>query len=137
MDPNEIFARSVWSLLPDEEDTRWVRSMAARPLNVTQPCGDEGALIKRMLDCGLSEYEIARFAKLVSYEVAFGLTYMLGDAGAGIEGMKRDRIDWALFVTGTSSDDPKERMYGMHELLLQLDPSGREMCPRSNDRSTT
>jgi hypothetical protein len=129
MDPSEIFARSVWLQLPDEEDTRWVRRMAEMPRS-EQPCGDEGALIKRMLDCGLTEYEIARFAKLACYDAAFSLTYMLGDPGAGIEGMKVDRVEWRLFQT-SSAGEAREQMYGMHEFLLQLDPSGRDMRPKA------
>ena len=100
MSPEEDFVRGVWMTVPSEDDTAWIKRVAALP-RTDQPLGDYGALVKRMLECGISEYEIARFAKIVGYETAFGITYLL--------------------------EDP---LAGAHELMLSMDPSGREMRPR-------
>jgi hypothetical protein len=74
MIPEEAFVRGAWMSIPSEDDVSWLRRIAKLPLT-SQPLGDYGALIRRLLECGVSEYEIARFAKIVGYETAFGITY--------------------------------------------------------------
>lgn len=116
--------------VPSEEDVSWVRRVSALPLK-NEPLGDFGALTKRMLDCGLSEYDIARFAKIVGYETAFGLAYLLEDPAAGFSSTSNpEKISWALYRTDGGTEQPVEPLTGLHELVLQMDPSGREMRPK-------
>lgn len=70
--------------VPSEDDVSWLRRVAAWPLT-REPLGDYGVLVKRMLECGVSEYEIARFAKIVGYETAFNIAYLLDDPAAGFQ----------------------------------------------------
>jgi hypothetical protein len=131
MTPEESFVRSLWLNVPSEDDVSWVRRVAALPLK-NEPLGDYGALVKRMLECGLSEYEIARFAKIVGYETAFCIAYMLGDPTAGLPSSSNpENVSWALFQTDETSEAPIAPLCGVHELVLRMDPSGREMRPKS------
>ena len=101
-----------------------------------QPLGDYGSLVKRMLDCGISEYEIARFAKITSYETAFGLMYLLEDPAAGFADISNpENVSWGLFQTNPETDKPVERLTSMHECILRMDPSGREMRPRDDEHN--
>ena len=131
MSPEEIFVRGMWMTVLSEEDVTWVSRMSELPLK-NEPLGDYGALIKRMLDCGVSEYEIARFAKIVSYETAFGIAYLLEDPAAGFQATSNpENVSWALYRTDEVTDQPIEPLTGLRELVLGMDPSGREMRPRS------
>jgi hypothetical protein len=139
MTPEEAFARSLWLMVPSEDDLSWVRRIAALPFKA-QPLGDYGALVKRMLECGLSEYEIARFAKIVGYETAFSVAYLLEDPAAGFAANSNpEHVSWALFQTNQNVATPIAPLCGVHELLLSMDPSGREMRPKkeTNEQSKT
>jgi hypothetical protein len=130
MTPEEVFVRGVWMNVPSEDDLSWVRRVAELPLT-SGPLGDYGALVRRMLECGLSEYEIARFAKIVGYETAFGLAYLLEDPAAGFTATSNpEQISWGLYQIDEDSQQPTEPLVGSHELMLSMDPSGREMKPR-------
>jgi hypothetical protein len=132
MTPEEIFLRGVWSMIPDETDVSWVDRLAKQPLS-GKPLGDFGALVKKMRDAGITVNEIARFAKLIGYETAFGIMYHLGDPNASYEGFppEGEELRWQLYLIDPESEQPREPLLGLHESLLSMDPSGREMRPKS------
>jgi hypothetical protein len=131
MTPQEIFLRGVWKSVPDEDDLAWVARIAEVPLS-GKPLGDYGVRVKRMRDCGLTNYEIARFAEIVGYETAFGILYHLGDSSASYEDFADEQTElaWGLFLVDEDTDAPTEAVGGLQELILSMDPSGREMRPR-------
>ncbi len=130
-DPTEVFLRGVWrSMIPRTDDLGWVERVAALPLEPDRPLGDFGALVRRMLDAGLGAHEIARFAQIIGYETAFGLCCHLEDPIASYEGFPDDGEErsWGLFVVDRSGE-PTTPLAGLHESILSMDPSGREMRP--------
>jgi hypothetical protein len=104
MDNIEIFAQAVWKYIPDEEDSSWVRKISELESS-KEPLGDFGPIVEDMLSKGVAPETIARFAKIVGYETAFGICYHLGETNEGL--------------------------VGVHEVLLSMDPTGREMRPKS------
>ena len=123
--------RGVWAgIIPDTTDTSWVERLAAQEGD-TRPLGDYGPLVRRMLEAGLTTEEIARFARIVGYEVAFGFCYHLADPVASYERFDDNQaeIAWELYRVDPETDEPVERMWGMHEILLTADPTGDEMRP--------
>lgn len=126
-----IFARGVWRFIPSEDDASWIMAAAGRPAN-TAPCGDLGALVKRMLSVGLTPKEVARFARIIGYQVAFQICYHLDDPNASYQGFDdvAPEIDWNLFRV--EGGKPAGVIAGIHEVLLAADPSGREMRPVSS-----
>lgn len=133
MSPQQVFVRGLWMTVPSEDDISWVRRIARLPLT-GDPLGDYGVLVKRMLECGVSEYEIARFAKIVGYETAFGIAYLLADPAAGFPATSNpEQVSWGLFQIDDDTGQPTRPLAGSHEMMLSMDPSGREMRPRSQD----
>jgi hypothetical protein len=134
MTPEEVFVRGAWMKVPSEDDTTWVKLIAALPAT-NQPLGDFGVLIKRMLECGVSEYEIARFAKIIGYETAFGIAYLLDDPSAGFAATSNpEGVSWKLYQVDEATEEPIRPLIGPFELMLRMDPSGREMRPARQDR---
>src|SRR5262245_46460500 len=131
MPPKQIFLRGVWAKIPDEADVSWVRRVAKLPPS-DHPLGDMGSLVKKLLDAGITAREIARLAKLLCYETAFGIMYLLGDSHASYEGFppEMEQLQWRLFLIDPESKEPGEPLRGLHESLLSMDPSGREMRPK-------
>ena len=133
MDSTQIFLRGVWKLIPDEVNTDWVDDIANMEGD-DGPLGDYGPIIKEMLEKGISEKTIARFAKIVGYETAFSLCYHLGDPNASYADFpeEEDRIAWGLETIDDETGEPlaeEEQITSPHEQLLMMDPSGREMRP--------
>ena len=132
--PQEVFLRGAWKCVPSEDDLSWVQHVSRQPLS-EEPLGDYGALVARMLECGVTEYDIARFAKIVGYETACGIAYHLEDPNASYEDFPDDRneqLAWQLYLVDDETNQPLEPLTGLHESLLSLDPSGREMRPKSD-----
>src|SRR5262249_53221424 len=121
----------VWAKIPDETDVSWVGRLAKQPLTGT-PCGDFGALVKKMRDAGIKANEIARFAKLIAYQIAFRIMYHLDDPNASYEGFPPEdkRLRWRLYLIDPESEETREPLLGLHESLLMMDPTGREMRPK-------
>jgi hypothetical protein len=89
-------------------------------------------LVKKLLDAGITAREIARLAKLIGYQTAFGILYHLEDPHASYEGFppEREQLDWRLFLFDPASRKPGAPLRALHESLLSMDPSGREMRPK-------
>jgi hypothetical protein len=133
MSPEEVFVRGAWMKVPSEDDTTWVRRIAGLP-STNQPLGDYGVLVKRMLECDVSEYEIARFAKIVGHETAFGIAYLLDDPSAGFAATSNpEGVSWRLYQVDERTERPTQPLIGPRELMLSMDPSGREMRPKRVD----
>ena len=133
MTPEQMFVHGVWMTVPSEDDISWVRRVAALPLT-GRPLGDYGMLVRRMLECGVSEYEIARFAKIVGYETAFGIAYLLDDPAAGFPAtLNPEYVSWGLYQVDDATGQTIGPLVGSHEIMLSMDPSEREMRPRRDD----
>ena len=131
MTPEEVFVRGAWTTIPSEDDSSWVTRIAALPAT-NQPLGDFGVLVRRMLECGVSEYEIARFAKIIGYETAFGISYLLDDPSAGFTATSNpEGVSWKLYQVDAATEQPIRPLMGLYELMLSRDPSGREMRSKS------
>jgi hypothetical protein len=133
VDSTQIFLRGVWKLIPDEDNTDWVDNIANSEGD-DGPLGDYGPIIKEMLEKGISKKTIARFAKIVGYETAFGLCYHLGDPNASYQDFpeEENRIAWGLETIDDETGEPlaeEDQITCPHEQMLMMDPSGREMRP--------
>ncbi|MEM9891317.1 MAG: hypothetical protein AAF962_10690 [Actinomycetota bacterium] len=130
LSPSDLFVRGVWQIVPDTENLTWV-DRAANLAASDEPLGDYGPLMRRFLEAGISHADIARFARIVGYQVAFGLCYYLGDPHQAYEGFddEQDEVTWELFNTDPDTDEPRQPLPGIHESLLSADPTGSEMRP--------
>lgn len=128
MQIREAFVRGLWRDIPSEDDVSWVENLAKHE-KTDKPLGDFGPLAKKMLDHGLTPYDVARFAKLVAYEAAFSFCYFLEDPSE-VEDLLPDSDGPAWGFFRCHGDQPVEQLAGLHVSILSLDPSGREMRPK-------
>ncbi len=104
----EGILRTIWESVVPSEDPDWVERVAALPVT-SEPLGDYGEVVRSMLRAGVPATTIARLARIVGYEAVFGALYELDG----------------------------EACPGGHEMLLTLDPTGREMRPPPSSPSAT
>jgi hypothetical protein len=123
------FARAMWACVVDEEDDRWIDQQIEwakdRP---NDPCAQIGPALSEMLSRGVSRRAIVDLVRVIQY----GALY---HAASLIDGSRQEDVpirNWALFQ-GDDDDHLVAVIQGLHEVLLSLDPTGREMRPRESD----
>ena len=83
-----------------------------------------------MLRAGVTADDIARFARIVGFEVAHGFAYYLVDPlAAASDDEPMEDLAWALYRVDPETGETLTPMSWVHEVLLSLDPTGREMRP--------
>jgi hypothetical protein len=87
-----------------------------------------------MLDAGASRDDIAEVVRVMQWEVLAGLAYQLADPGV-VDYPSDDLppVNWGLFELDDDGE-PLRPIDGLHESVLDTDPSGREMRPRGIGR---
>jgi hypothetical protein len=126
-----LFLKQAWSNVVPEGDTAWIedaiRSAQVRP---NEAYAGLGAALARCKAAGASAGDLTEIARCVQAELLFAIAYLL-------EGPSDDlNIDvdfsWGLFETDEHGQPTKYRIGDLHESVLELDPTGREMRPKSS-----
>lgn len=123
------FLRSVWrdAIVARTTSGTWIdRSIAMSERRPDIPFGDAGPALKRLLDAGATRADLQRVARLIAYEAAFELINRL-DEGCDPE-LDGDYPGWRLMETKGNELTGRD-VGGLHESLLEMDPSGREGRP--------
>lgn len=84
-----------------------------------------------MLAAGAAAEDIMEVVRVMQYEVLAGLAYQLSDPGV-VEYPSEElpRVSWTLFEVDEDGE-PLHPLDGLHERVLDTDPSGRALRPRS------
>jgi hypothetical protein len=94
----------------------------------TAPYSGIGAALVECEEKGVSRQALTDLARGVQAELLFHLCYLLEDPG--IEEPEFESFQWALFEIDEAGNPVGERIGGLHESVLETDPTGREMRPR-------
>jgi len=123
-----IFLKGAWdNVVPDNE--LWIDDiMSQYDKNNTGPYSGIGHSINKMIECGVPKKNITELVRCISAEMIFHIGYLLDDPGI-VNG--NEYINWA-FVQLDENDAPIKLISGLHESVLETDPTGREMRPREN-----
>ena len=123
-----LFLRQAWRSIIDEDDPNWIdRRMAHAAANPGEPYAGVGPALRRLRERGASTEDLTDLVRGMQAELLFTFCYLLEDPG-DIEPEVRD-LAWSLVQV----DDAGEALgpiTGLHESVLEMDPTGREMRPR-------
>lgn len=122
-----IFLKGAWdAVVPDNEE--WIDHVMSQHCEEDDsPYSGLGHSIKKMIDCGVPREAITELSRCMAAEMIFHIGYMLDDPDS-VSG--NEYVDWAL-VELDEQGNPRNHISGLHESVLETDPTGREMCPRS------
>jgi hypothetical protein len=127
-----LFLRQAWKLVINEDDRKWISER--RHINSDEPAGDIGPAITRILAAGVDENDLTRVVRIMQWELLFRLCYLLDDP----DYLRDDReiiekeagdIVWCLFQVDDNGY-PIAVVDGLHESVLETEPTGREMRPK-------
>ena len=81
-----------------------------------------------MLDAGVQKSDIAQLVRAKQAEFLFDLCYMMGDPSS-VEG-NDGYVDWS-FMELDADGNASRSINGLHESVLETDPTGREVRPNT------
>lgn len=99
----------------------WQEILATTPENVRNfPAA------QRAIEAGASVADVVTAMQAASYETAFRLLYLIAaeHAADGDDGTDLG-VGWALVDFDLATPDPPSALEGVHEDLMEADPSGR------------
>ena len=120
-----LFLREAWKLVVADNDAGWIH--ARMNDDPSCPGGEVAPALRRLLAVGASENDLTAVVRSMQWRLLFGLCQLLEDPGS-LEKEVSD-IAWRLFQVD-QNDQPMAAIAGLHESVLETDPTGREMRPR-------
>ncbi|SDP88825.1 hypothetical protein SAMN05216303_108290 [Rhodoferax sp. OV413] len=124
-----LFLRQCWQHVIGEDSTGWVDFHIKQAEQDAQGSfAGMGAALKRAVAAGVATEDLSQIARGVQVELLSQLCYMLEDNG--LLEPELNGVGWGLFQTDEEGN-PLEPIYSLHESVLDLDPTGREMRPKT------
>lgn len=123
-----LFLRAAWREVVRDGDTSWVDRFIADALrHPNAPYAGVGLALARLRKQGACDEDIAEVIRGMQAELLFSFCYLLDDPGM-LE-PEVDTVGWALFAIDADGQ-PLYPIQGLHESVLETDPTGREMRPK-------
>ena len=122
------FAKALWNGMIREDDDKWIEQeiewAKSRPRD---PCAQSGPALAQMLAKGVSRQAITDLVRVFQYSA-------IHHACSILDRSRTEDVpvtDWTLHQVDKDGK-PVASIQGLHEVLLSLDPSLREMRPRES-----
>ncbi len=123
-----LFLKGAWQNIVKEGDIDWMYAeIESSKENPDSPYAGIGLSLKRIIDSGVSKAIINELVRSIQAQLLFNLCYLLEDSSI-VEG-NEDFAHWMLHLTDEYGE-PIEPITGLHESVLETDPTGREMIPK-------
>lgn len=123
-----LFLRQAWRQIVAEGDASWIdREIQHSKRSPDAPGAGLGLSLSRLLRSGASRDDLTEVARTVQWQLLHSLCYQLSDPS--IEEPELSEVGWGLFEV---DEDGKvgRPIEGLHESVLETDPTGREMRPK-------
>jgi len=115
-----LFLRQAWRAVLDERDVDWI----AREIRYSER--DAAAPY-----AGVAAQDLMDIVRGVQAKLLFGLCHLLDDPGLSEPAL--ESLAWGLFEVDEQGNPVLPRLGGLHESVLETDPTGREMRPSGID----
>ena len=123
----------AWRSVVTEGDPKWIDQAIARAArHPNEPYAGVGVSLASLRKRGATDAEITDLVRGMQAELLFQLCHLLDDPG-DVDADVAD-VTWALVQTDEDGN-VLNTVGGLHESVLEQDPTGREMRPRG-DRLT-
>lgn len=127
-----LFLRQAWRQVIGEDDDGWIDNrIAAYQRHPDEPYAGAGRALERLLALGADRADIVDLVRAMQAELLFGFCYQLDDPD--LYGDTEERVStlgWALVATDAEGEPTSQVIDGLHESVLEMDPTRREMRPR-------
>lgn len=125
-----LFLKDAWSLVHREDDTSWIdRQIEQSVKSPGAPYAGLGQALARCRAAGVSDEDLTEIARCLEAQMIFEIGYLL-DGGSLTDISGDEEVTWGLFQTDEAGVPFGPAVNGLHESVLELDPTGREMRPK-------
>lgn len=122
-----LFLRQAWRQVIAEDDSAWISAEIEAAENEPEaPFAGVGHVLRRLKSLGASDEDLSELARGMQANLLLALCQLLDDPGLDEEPAAQD-VGWALCQI---TDEGAVPIGGLHESVLETDPTGREMRPR-------
>ena len=123
-----LFLKGAWEAVPAEGDAGWIdREIDEATRHPTQPYAGLGLALARCRRRGVADADLTEIARCLRAQMLFSIGYLID--GPGYSHALED-VSWGLFQTDEDGKPFGEQMAGLHESVLEFDPTEREMRPK-------
>lgn len=130
-----LFLTHAWRHIVDEGDEGWIDAwLEEADRQPDAPGAAIGPALRRLLAGGARPRDLTDLVRVMQYSVLFNLCRMVDEPPPAIESISGQQ--WAL-VEVDEEGTVGRHIAGLHDSLLETDPSGREMRPRSETEGET
>ena len=124
-----LFLKQAWERIIGEEEVAWIEEAIDRSkTHPSEPYAGLGLALQRVLAAGASRKDVSEIGRCLQAQALFGLGYLVDGPAYPEEGF--EDIDWGLFRVDEEGNPFGEPIKGLHESVLETDPTGREMRPK-------
>jgi len=120
------FLKAITSQWMKEDETNWVDNQIEFDYSAPEdPCSQLPMALKEMLEKNVKRETIIDLIRVIQFNTLFHVCSAIDRS------FEPDTpvTNWSLFELD-DDENPKSRIDGLHESLLEFDPSGKEMRPR-------
>jgi hypothetical protein len=124
-----LFLRQAWRAVVSEGDAGWIAgAIASSEARPDDSYAGVGQALRSLRARGATDDELTDLVRGMQAELLFQICYLLEDPGE-LESEVED-VTWSLVETDEAGD-VLDDIRGLHESVLEMDPTGREMRPRA------
>ena len=124
-----LFLKHAWASVVAEGDTGWIeREIKSSQANPMRPFAGLGTALSVARAKGISPEDLSEIARCLQAKMLFAVANIVD--GPPYEPGPLEDLSWGLFQTNEEGRPFGPQVGSLHESVLQLDPSGREMRPR-------
>ncbi len=126
-----LFLRQAWRNTVREGDSRWIDAAIERAqADPNAPFAGIGLALGRLRGQGAADADVTDVVRGMQAEFLFRLCYLLDDPGE-VEPEVAD-VAWRL-VQLDADGNSADTISGLHESVLETDPTGRQMRRRPDE----
>ena len=125
-----LFLKGAWENIPNEGDVAWIeREIESGRKHPEEPYAGLGRALAVCREKGVPDPLLTEISRCIRAQMLFCVGYLID--GPGYSHTLGD-LSWGLFQTDEDGKPFGEQVAGLHESVLEFDPTGREMRPLSD-----
>jgi hypothetical protein len=124
-----LFLKHAWSKAVPDGATEWIKqAIAQAEAGPDQPYAGLGLALARCKVAGATSEDLTEIARCLQARMLFEVAYLIDGA---LYEANLGWISWGLFEMNKEGLPVGPQVTGLHESVLEFDPTGREMRPRN------
>lgn len=124
-----LFLKSAWNSVVAEGNSTWIDEEINLSQNHPQaPYAGLGQTLEKLRTQGVTDEDLTTVARCLQAQMIFSLGYLI-DSGPSEQTEEIQDVTWGLFQVDEDGYPVGPPIAGLHESVLEFDPTGREMRP--------